>query len=184
MCDVSQEINIPECFTNCLHNRDVRSWVDDLGAELEKRNPKFLTPREKPTDDCCEHAESILDCLYNLDDEEELNYFKYDTPSGPTVHGIIEKRYQFKFSTQTWCQNRHNTVSLEEKMSAWESKAAGPVWRSQGGEDRRTVPELRKIQEDILIPHTMTQSLHITPRLAESPHLQCALTTPLYLPVL
>ncbi|CAB1420484.1 unnamed protein product [Pleuronectes platessa] len=27
-------------------------------------------------------------------------------------------------------------------MSVWESKAAGPVWRSRGGEDRRTVPEL------------------------------------------
>ncbi|CAB1435113.1 unnamed protein product [Pleuronectes platessa] len=38
---------------------------------------------------------------------------------------------------------RYDTVSLEEKMSAWESKAAGPVWRSQGGEDRRTVHELR-----------------------------------------
>ncbi|CAB1437036.1 unnamed protein product [Pleuronectes platessa] len=42
-------------------------------------------------------------------------------------------------------QCRHDAVSLEEKMSAWESKAEGPVWRSRSGEDGRTVPEQRKL---------------------------------------
>ncbi|CAB1421548.1 unnamed protein product [Pleuronectes platessa] len=41
-------------------------------------------------------------------------------------------------------------------MSAWESKAAGPVWRSRGGEDRRTVPELSCLYYDLLRP-TMSQ---------------------------
>ncbi|CAB1452157.1 unnamed protein product [Pleuronectes platessa] len=58
-------------------------------------------------------------------------------------------------------------------MSAWESKAVGPVWRSRGGEDRRTVHELRKFpslhssdengrRSEAGFLYTMMQSLHIT----------------------
>ncbi|CAB1428644.1 unnamed protein product [Pleuronectes platessa] len=72
-------------------------------------------------------------------------------------------------------------------MSAWASKA-----RCGGGEDRRTVPELSKFpslhssdengrRSEAGFLYTMTQLLHITPRLAESPHLQCGKTTPLYI---
>ncbi|CAB1454295.1 unnamed protein product [Pleuronectes platessa] len=66
------------------------------------------------------------------------------------------------------------TLTLSDRLTGFAKCVSGLTGSSEGNGRRSEAGFL----------YTMTQSLHITPIIAESPHLQCGKTTPLYLPVL